>query len=617
MLRAAAGAPLIGMGCMRLSTDRDRDEARGMAVLHAAFDAGVNLLDTADAYCWDAGETGHNERMIARALATWDGDPSRILVATKGGLTRPDGQWVADGRARHLAAACEASRRALGVDRIRLYQLHAPDPRTPLSTSVRALASLKTEGLIESIGLCNVTVGHIEKARRITEIASVQVELSIWHDDSILSGVADYCIANGITLVAYRPLGGPQRRHRTASDPALAEVAARHGSTPFEIALAWLAGLSDLIVPVPGPTRVETARSIARARQIFLTDADRAVLDERFPAGRMLRPERTRDAPTPARANGEVLLIMGLPAAGKSTLAETFVAQGYARLNRDESGGSLRGLSVALDRVLASGSSRVVLDNTYVSRKSRAIVVQTAHQHGLPVRCIWLSTSPEDAQTNAASRILSRYGRLLASDEIREAKKRDVAAFGPTVQFRYQRELEPPDASEGFSRIDIVPFARRRDPSCAGRAVIVWCDGVLLRSRSGRRTPASAEDVDVPAGRGEVLRRYLSDGWRLLGMSWQPEIAEEARSPDVVKAVFARMQDLLGLAIDIEYCPHGAGPPTCWCRKPLPGLGVVFIQRYRLDASQCIYVGTGSQDPGFARRLGFQYQEADRFFASQ
>jgi aryl-alcohol dehydrogenase-like predicted oxidoreductase len=134
--------PRIGVGCMRLSTEPDRDDAKSLAVLHAALDAGVTLFDTADAYCWNEREHGHNERLIARALATGTGDRSRVQVATKGGLTRPDGRWEADGRAKHLAARCEESRLALGVDRIHLYQLHAPDPRTPLSTSVRALAAL-------------------------------------------------------------------------------------------------------------------------------------------------------------------------------------------------------------------------------------------------------------------------------------------------------------------------------------------------------------------------------------------------------------------------------------------------------------------------------------------
>ena len=174
---------------MRLSTERDRDESRGLEILHAAFDGGITFFDTADAYCWDDSDVGHNERLIARALSSWNGDRSRIVVATKGGLTRPQGEWVPDGRARYLRAACEASLRALDVERIQLYQLHAPDPRTPLGTSVRALAALKDEGLIERVALCNVNVGQIEEARRITDIAAVQVEVSVWHDENLLNGV--------------------------------------------------------------------------------------------------------------------------------------------------------------------------------------------------------------------------------------------------------------------------------------------------------------------------------------------------------------------------------------------------------------------------------------------
>ena len=177
-----AATPRVGMGCMRLSTERDRNASDGIAVLHAAFDAGITFFDTADAYCWDTTETGHNERLIATALDTWTGDRGRIVVATKGGLSRPQGNWIEDGRARTLVSACEASRRALGVERLQLYQLHAPDPRTPLSTSVRALAALRRDGFVEQIGLCNVNVAQIEEARQITEIASVQVELSVWHD---------------------------------------------------------------------------------------------------------------------------------------------------------------------------------------------------------------------------------------------------------------------------------------------------------------------------------------------------------------------------------------------------------------------------------------------------
>jgi histidinol phosphatase-like enzyme len=226
---------------------------------------------------------------------------------------------------------------------------------------------------------------------------------------------------------------------------------------------------------------------------------------------------------------------------------------------------------------------------------------------------VWLSTSLEDAQVNATWRMMSKFGRLLGPEEMRQAARRDVNTFGPTVQFRYQRELEPPDPSEGFSVIDIVAFERQRDPSFTNRALVVWCDGVLLRSRSGQRSPMSVDDAEVISHEG-TLRRYADQGWRVLGLSWQPAIAADTLSVVTVDLMFERMRQELGVPIEVLYCPHGGGPPTCWCRKPLPGLGVALIRRHRLDPSQCIYVGAGPQDPGFARRLGFRYVDALQFF---
>jgi len=608
---------MIGLGCMRLSTERDRDEARGIAVLHAALDAGITFFDTADAYCWDDSETGHNERLIARALTSWPGDRSRIVVATKGGLTRPDGRWAADGRGKHLRAACEASLRALGVERIRLYQLHAPDTRVPLATSVRALDALRKEGLVERVGLCNVNVGQIEEARRITEIASVQVELSLWHDTNVLNGVVTYCIAHGIQLIAHRPLGGSRQSRRLLSDPVLEDIAARHGATSHEIALAWLEDMSEAIITIPGPTRLETMRSVIRAHNIQLTADDRARLEAHFPPAQAFRLATAK--PVAGRSNqptqGEVVLIMGLPAAGKSTIARAFVARGFARLNRDEAGGSLRGLLPQLEKLVASGTSQIVLDNTYVSRASRALAVQAATRIGLPVRCVWLSTSIEAAQVNAAWRMVSKYGRLLGPDEMRKTVTRDISAFPPGVQFRHQRELEPPDPSEGFSAIDTMPFERARDSSMTNKALIVWCDELLVRSRSGAAFPSSADDVEIVAEHAAVLREYQRQGWLAAGISWRPEIADKTLTSEQADARFARMKELLGVPIEILYCPHGSGPPVCWCRKPLPGLGVMLIQQHHLDPSECIYVGAGPQDPGFARRLGFQYRAAADFFA--
>ena len=583
----------IAIGCMRLSTEADRDDDRSIAVLHAALDAGVALLDTADAYCRDDSETGHNERLIARALKTWPGERTRITIATKGGIVRPEGRWEADGRAKHLAKACEGSCRALDVNAIDLYQLHVVDPRTPLATSVRALAALKRAGLIKSIGLCNVTVGQVEAARRITEIDAIQNELSVWHDGAILSGVAEYCVRNRIPLLAYRPLGGRKSQPRTKSAAPLNEVALRHGATPFEIALAWLEDLAAVIVPIPGVTRRETAQSVARAHRIRLTGADRAVLDAQFTHGGLLR-QRSDPAPSPTRTrrrDAEIVLVMGLPGAGKSTLAKGLVAEGYQRLNRDETGGTLRGLLPELRQALSDAEPRIVVDNTYVTRQSRAGVIQVAAELGVPIRCVWLNTTVDDAQVNAVTRLIARYGKLPDEHELAILRKTDIAAFPPTVLFRYQRELEPPDTSEGFSRIDVMPFERQRDPRHDNRALIVWCDD------------AAALEPHAPA-----LRAYREDGWKLCALSWQPSIAEGKRNHADVRAMFAIVLGRAGLSMDVDFCPHGGGPPRCWCRKPLPGLGVQLIQRHRLSPEKCLYIGAGSQDPGFARKLGFGYR---------
>jgi aryl-alcohol dehydrogenase-like predicted oxidoreductase/predicted kinase len=575
---------------MRLSTEPDRDDERSVAVLHAALDAEVTFFDTADSYCWSDDDLGHNERLLAQAIGSWSGDRSRLSVATKGGLTRPDGRWEPDGRAKHLAAACERSCRALGVTAIDLYQLHVVDPRVPLATSVRALAALKRAGLVKAIGLCNVTVGQIDEARRITDIDTVQNELSVWHDGAVLGGLVAHCIRSQIRFLAYRPLGGRKSAPRSAADAALGEVAARHGATPFEVALAWVSNLDPLVTPLPGVTQVSTARSAARAQQIRLTDGDRQVLEARFPHGRLARDgSRTRAAPA-IRPEAEIVMVMGIPAAGKSTLTRQFVSEGYLRLNRDESGGTLRELLPELPRALEDGAPRIVLDNTYVTRKSRAEVIQAATELGVIVRCVHLTTSVDDAQVNAVTRLVERYGHLPGDRELAALRKTDVAAFPPSVLFRYQRDLEPADPSEGFSRIEQVAFTRVANPAHVTRAVIAWCDD-----------PSQLEAL-APA-----LREYQDGGWTICVLSWQPGIEDGSRTDADVRARFAAVGDRAGLRFDFDICPHGAGPPRCWCRKPLPGLGVALIHRHALDPAQCLFVGHGPQDSGFARKLGFRH----------
>ena len=427
-------------------------------MIHAALDAGATLLDTADAYCHDEHDVGHNERLVARALAEWSGDRSRVMVATKGGIRRPKGAWINDARAKYLRDACEASRRALGVDAIDLYQLHAVDPKTPLETSIRALASLQRDGVITQIGLCNVTVGQIEAARGVAEIASVQVSLSVLDDENLRNGVAEYCRDHSIRLIAYRPLGG-ERAARLAKDAVLTRIAAKHGATPHEIALAWLTSFGAGVVPIPGATRVETAASIGRVMRVVLDGDDTHALDDRF-AGRLLRVPRAQRRPRQSAA-GDVVLVMGMPGAGKSTIARELEADGYERLNRDTLGGSLADLVPRLERALAAGTNRVVLDNTYASRKSRNEIIECAWQRGVPVRCIWLDTQLPDAQINAIERMIGAHGSLPSPEEIRARGKQDTRYLGPDALFRYERAVEPPVEDEGFTIVQRRAFRAR------------------------------------------------------------------------------------------------------------------------------------------------------------
>jgi aryl-alcohol dehydrogenase-like predicted oxidoreductase/histidinol phosphatase-like enzyme len=604
---------MIGLGCMRLSTSRERDHRMAIQVIHAALDAGATLLDTADAYCLDESEAGHNERWIAEALNTWHGNPARIQVATKGGLRRPGGRWLPDGRASHLRAACEASRRALGVDCIDLYQLHAVDPRTPLETSVRALAALQSEGKINRIGLCNVNVAQIEAARQIVQIDAVQVSLSVLDAENLRNGVAEYCRDNAIPLIAYRPLGGPLAL-RLSRDPLLGKLAQRHDATAQEIALAWLCDLAPHVIPVPGATRLETARSLGRVLDIALDAADREQLDARFPAGLLLRIPRSARRPPPDKT-GEVVLVIGMPGAGKSTIAHEFESRGYTRLNRDDRGGRLRDLASYLDAGLAAGRQRWVLDNTYATRSARNEIIECAWRHNTPVRCVWLKTATPDAQINAITRLIEAHGRLPSPDELRKLGKSDHRYFGPDAQFRFERQLEPPTLDEGFSEIEERPFIRQIAPGHTQSALLLEYDEVLCSSARGE-VAIQPDDVWIPPDRIALLKQYHAQGWLFFAQAWRPQIARAEIDSVTVQACFQRTRELLGFDISLSVCPHDAGPPICWCRKPLPGLPLEFAIRNRIALKNSVLVGRSPADRTLAQRLGVPYQDAATFFSA-
>ena len=262
----------IGLGGMPMSIEGRPDEARSIATVHAALEAGVTLIDTADAYHLHADEVGHNEELIARALRSWGGDTSDVLVATKGGHLRPgDGSWTQDGRPEYLKEAVKASARRLGVDAIGLYQFHRPDPRVPYADSVGAIRDLLDEGVIELAGISNANVAQIDQANEILggRLVSVQNQFSPAFRSSL--GELEHCAALGIAFLPWSPLGGIARAEAVGQrHGAFQRVADAHGVSPQQVALAWELALAPVVIPIPGASRPESIRDSVRSVELEL-----------------------------------------------------------------------------------------------------------------------------------------------------------------------------------------------------------------------------------------------------------------------------------------------------------------------------------------------------------
>lgn len=260
----------IGLGAMPLSI-RDRpDEDAAIRVLHAAWEAGIQLVDTANVYCLDDSDIGHNERLIRKALE--QRPSSDVYVATKGGLRRPRGGWETDGRPEHLKRSCEKSLEDLGTDTIFLYQLHDPDPRVPFEDSIGALVELREEGKVRHIGVSNVTLEQARKALELTRIESIQNRANPFaKGDYFGSGILQFCGENKLSYLPYSTVGGHRRHHDAAANPVLTKIADEHGVSPYQVILAWhLAQSPPCVIPIPGASRVESVQSSVRAVDVEL-----------------------------------------------------------------------------------------------------------------------------------------------------------------------------------------------------------------------------------------------------------------------------------------------------------------------------------------------------------
>jgi hypothetical protein len=278
-----------------------------------------------------------------------------------------------------------------------------------------------------------------------------------------------------------------------------------------------------------------------------------------------------------------VAIVMGIPGAGKSRVAQAYVERGYARLNRDEEGGSLRALAAALDDALAAGAGSVVLDNTYLTRASRSHVVEVAARRQVRTRCVWIDTPLDQAQVNLVQRLLNRFGFVPDPEQLRTLSRQHAGVLSPTHQMRALRELEPPTPDEGWSQIDHVPFVRQ-SPSDAHGAGVFIAAAVLARP-----------DWQALVADGDPSAPHLVFDWHAdaPGEELQPSVAE--------------LRSVVAGPVDHALCPHPAGPPICWCRPPLPGLLLAFAHSRRLDPGRCTFIGATPTHRRMASTLGVRY----------
>jgi D-glycero-D-manno-heptose 1,7-bisphosphate phosphatase len=312
----------------------------------------------------------------------------------------------------------------------------------------------------------------------------------------------------------------------------------------------------------------------------------------------------------------EVILIMGCPASGKGTKAKEYIDKGYVHLNRDEQGGKVVSLVPLMEKELQAGNN-VVLDNLYATRDSRKPFIQACKNTGVPIHCVHVNTSIEEAQINALRRMYQRYGRFFMNAEEIKADnraKKDSNMFPPFVLFKYRKDFEEPLSHEGFDSIETVEFKREWSPEYCNKALILDYDQNIRDTTCSYGYPIKPEDVYVLPGRSEKIQEYVEQGYILCGVSNQSGVHKGNFTYEAAVECFEHTNKLLGHNIDFTFCPHQSSPPACYCRKPGVGNGVKLIEKYKLSPNLCIFVGDQTTDRTFAERCGFKFIHTHKFF---
>ncbi len=279
--KSGISVSVIGLGGMPMSVYERPPESQSINVIHRALDLGITFIDTADSYCKDESDKHHNERLIYKALQSYAGDISNVVVATKGGLMRPNQSWNRNGNPQHLRETIQVSFAALGGSKpIDIWQYHAPDPNYTIEESLQPAKEAQEKGMIRFIGVSNFSVEQIKQARNIVDVVSVQNQYSPWQRQPEKDGVLRYCEDEGLTFIPWSPFGGRRRHNSLREILAIKNLAQQKNVSLYCIVLAWLRSKSPCILPIPGATKASSIEDSVRAIDIQLSAAEIELIDK-------------------------------------------------------------------------------------------------------------------------------------------------------------------------------------------------------------------------------------------------------------------------------------------------------------------------------------------------
>ena len=319
--------------------------------------------------------------------------------------------------------------------------------------------------------------------------------------------------------------------------------------------------------------------------------------------------------------NGEIVILMGPPGSGKTSMAKELFPH-HRRINRDDIGGSTTSIDSQIYQMLRTlyrmGERQFVLDNTHPTRQNRSVAIEVAKELDLGIECYWVDIKPGQAQFLAAWRQVQRFGSLPSSQDYKEAE--EPWMFPPGAQFRFWKLFEEPRLDEGFHHVEKLDFTFETPKGYHSKALILDYDGTLRVTKSGDKWPTSPEDIEILPGRAEVLKRYKDEGYLLLGASNQSGVSRKPGekgylTADMAAACLHYTHEGLGVEFDgVLFAVDRGGPPQTFWRKPHSGMGAVLFEKFKLDPDLCISVGDQTSDATFASRCGFNFVDADSFF---